>query len=126
MAMPRPLNVTPKAQQLPEESKSKIRRVPVSQWRARNVEEYDFITLIGRGTFGKVYKAKLKNPTNAVEANEIVALKKLNMAKEEEGFPITALREIQILKKLKHNNVVNLKDIVVQRRKHRSCNEYST
>jgi hypothetical protein len=126
IAMPKPPNMVPKEQPLPEELKSKIRRVPVSQWRAKNVDEYDMITLIGRGTFGKVFKAKLKNPTNTIEANEVVALKKLNMTKEEEGFPITALREIQILKKLKHNNVVNLKDIVVQRRKHRSCNEYST
>lgn len=69
--------------------------------------------MVGRGTFGKVYKGKhkTKNP------HELVALKKLNMDKEEEGFPITAIREIQILKKVKHRNVVNLKDIVVSRRK---------
>lgn len=40
------------------------------------------------------------------------------MAKEEEGFPITALREIQILRKLKHKNIVTLKDIVVSKCKY--------
>ena len=39
------------------------------------------------------------------------------MSKEEEGFPITALREIKILKKLNHVNIVNLYDTVVSTRK---------
>lgn len=115
ISMPRPPNVHSSRKQSEEESKSKINRVPISQWRSRSVSDYDFLGLIGKGTFGKVFKAKLKHPSNLIEDNEIVALKKLNMAKEEEGFPITALREIQILKKLKHKNVVHLKDIVVNR-----------
>lgn len=114
--MPKPPDLNGKRTQ-DEESKSKIKRVPVHKWRARSCEEYDFSTLIGKGTFGRVYKAKLKNPVNAQEANEFVALKKLNKEKEEEGFPITALREIQILRKLRHTNVVHLKEIVVNRRK---------
>ena len=42
------------------------------------------------------------------------------MTKEEEGFPITALREIKILKKLKHINIANLTDIVVSRARYDS------
>ena len=38
---------------------------------------------------------------------------------EKEGFPITAIREIKILKNLAHKNVVKLKEIVVSRV--RSC-----
>jgi hypothetical protein len=34
---------------------------------------------------------------------------------EKEGFPITAIREIKILKNLTHLNVVKLKEIVVSR-----------
>lgn len=42
---------------------------------------------------------------------KIVALKKVLMENEKEGFPITALREIKILQLLKHENVVNLIEI---------------
>ena len=41
-----------------------------------------------------------------------VALKKIRMDTEKEGFPITAIREIKILSTLQHENVVNLREIV--------------
>ncbi|CAG2183292.1 unnamed protein product, partial [Oppiella nova] len=44
-------------------------------------------TLVG-GTFGEVFKAKHR------QTRKIVALKKVLMENEKEGFPITALREI--------------------------------
>lgn len=112
--MPCPPSV-PHRKNTHEESKSTVNRVPIASWKAKSVDDYELCDVIGKGTFGKVFKAKLKNPRTTSEANEIVALKKLNMQKEAEGFPITALREIQILKKLKHKNVVRLKDIVVDR-----------
>ena len=34
------------------------------------------------------------------------------MDNEKEGFPITALREIKLLKQLRHENIVYLKEIV--------------
>lgn len=40
---------------------------------------------------------------------EIVALKKLKMEKEREGFPITSLREINTLLKANHPNIVHVK-----------------
>jgi serine/threonine protein kinase len=43
-----------------------------------------------------VFKAKDKN------SGEIVALKKVRMTNENDGFPITSLREISILSSLKH------------------------
>ena len=43
-----------------------------------------------------VYRARDK--TN----DEIVAIKKLKLEKEKEGFPITALRELSTLISLKH------------------------
>jgi cyclin-dependent kinase 12/13 len=48
---------------------------------------------------------------------DMVALKKVRMENEKEGFPITAIREIKILKQLEHTNVVQLKEIVVTRNK---------
>ncbi|ONI29204.1 hypothetical protein PRUPE_1G186900 [Prunus persica] len=57
-------------------------------------------------SYGQVYMAR------EIKTGEIVALKKIRMDNEREGFPITAIREIKILKKLHHENVINLKEIV--------------
>jgi serine/threonine-protein kinase BUR1 len=43
-----------------------------------------------------------------------VALKRILMHNEKEGMPITALREIRILKRLSHPNVVQLREVIVQ------------
>ncbi len=42
-----------------------------------------------------------------------MALKKVRMHNENDGFPITSLREINILSSLKHPNIVNLKEVLV-------------
>jgi cyclin-dependent kinase 12/13 len=47
----------------------------------------------------------------------MVALKKVRLENEKEGFPITAVREIKILRQLNHKNIVNLKEIVTDKRK---------
>jgi len=43
---------------------------------------------------------------------EMVALKKIRMDNEKEGFPITAIREIKLLSQLQHDNVIRLREIV--------------
>eukprot|EP00854_Cymbomonas_tetramitiformis_P021700 gene21700-26101_t len=70
---------------------------------------YEKIEQIGEGTYGQVYTARER------ETNEIVALKKVRMDNEKEGFPITAIREIKILKSLSHKNVVRLKECVTSK-----------
>ena len=35
------------------------------------------------------------------------------MHNENDGFPITSLREINILSQLRHSNIINLKEVVV-------------
>lgn len=37
------------------------------------------------------------------------------MENEKEGFPITAVREIKILRQLNHKNIVNLREIVTDK-----------
>lgn len=69
------------------------------------VTKYEKLAKIGQGTFGEVFKAKHR------QTGQKVALKKVLMENEKEGFPITALREIKILQLLKHENVVNLIEI---------------
>ncbi|KAK2711811.1 cyclin-dependent kinase 9-like [Artemia franciscana] len=70
-----------------------------------DVAKYERMAKIGQGTFGEVFKARHK------KTKKIVALKKVLMENEKEGFPITALREIRILQLLNHENVVNLIEI---------------
>jgi len=43
-------------------------------------------------------------------------MKKLKLEEENEGMPITALREIRLLQKLSHKNIVNLLDVVTSKR----------
>jgi cyclin-dependent kinase 9 len=79
------------------------------------VEKYEKIAKIGQGTFGEVFKARCK-----LDKNKIVALKKILMENEKEGFPITALREIKILQLLNHENIVNLIEICRQYNRHKT------
>lgn len=60
------------------------------------MEEFQCLNRIEEGTFGVVYRARDKT------TDEIVALKRLKMEKEKEGFPITSLREINTLLKVKY------------------------
>merc|ERR1712098_33494 len=73
----------------------------------RSVIEFACLNRIEEGTYGVVYRAKDK------KSQEIVALKKLKMEKEKEGFPITSLREINTLLISQHPNVVTVREIVV-------------
>jgi len=70
-------------------------------------EAFSIMTQVGEGTFGKVYKAR-NNTTNA-----IVALKRVRMEAERDGFPVTAMREIKLLQSLRHDNVVRLHEMMV-------------
>jgi len=72
----------------------------------RGSDEFDRIVQVGEGTYGSVYKAKDRH------TNELVAMKKFRMGNEKEGFPITAIREIKLLRDMDHENVVKLKEVV--------------
>uniref|UniRef100_A0A915HQ62 Protein kinase domain-containing protein n=1 Tax=Romanomermis culicivorax TaxID=13658 RepID=A0A915HQ62_ROMCU len=59
-------------------------------------------------TYGVVYKARQKS------TGKLVALKKIRLESEEEGVPSTAIREISLLKELRHPNVVKLEDVILE------------
>lgn len=68
---------------------------------------YAIVSQVGEGTFGKVYKAR--NTITGVH----VALKRIRMEQERDGFPVTAMREIKLLQSLRHQNVVKLYEMMV-------------
>jgi CTD kinase subunit alpha len=66
-------------------------------------------SVVGSGTYGKVFKAM------HVYTKNLVALKKIRMEGERDGFPVTAVREIKLLQSLKHQNIVNLQEVMVEK-----------
>ncbi|KAI9315011.1 kinase-like domain-containing protein [Dichotomocladium elegans] len=76
---------------------------------ASKISEYQFQQKLGEGTFGEVHKGLHKS------TGDVVALKRILMHNEKEGIPITAIREIKILKQLHHKNIVPLTDLAVDR-----------
>ena len=75
--------------------------------RCKHVAEFEKLNRIGEGTYGVVYRAK------NLKTKEIVALKRMRLEREKEGFPICSVREITLLTVLKHINIVSLKEVVV-------------
>lgn len=47
------------------------------------------------------------------QTGDIVAIKKLKLDEEKNGFPITSLREVMALMLCEHENVVPIREIVV-------------
>ncbi|KAL7886854.1 hypothetical protein AOLI_G00045750 [Acnodon oligacanthus] len=70
------------------------------------MQKYEKLEKIGEGTYGTVFKAKNR------ETHEIVALKRVRLDDDDEGVPSSALREICLLKELKHKNIVRLHDVL--------------
>ena len=88
----------------------------------RSVDNFERLGCIGAGTYGVVYQARDK------DTGEIVALKRIRLQPESDssnpknedtipadGLPLAHLREIQLLKSLRHQNIVQVKEIVVGR-----------
>uniref|UniRef100_A0AAX7SW43 cyclin-dependent kinase n=1 Tax=Astatotilapia calliptera TaxID=8154 RepID=A0AAX7SW43_ASTCA len=69
------------------------------------LETYIKLDKLGEGTYATVYKGRSKLTEN------LVALKEIRL-EHEEGAPCTAIREVSLLKDLKHANIVTLHDII--------------
>lgn len=83
----------------------RLRRVSLSEIGFGKLETYVKLDKLGEGTYATVYKGRSKLTEN------LVALKEIRL-EHEEGAPCTAIREVSLLRDLKHANVVTLHDIV--------------
>jgi len=94
------------------------------QWGINCVDQYKKLNIAGEGTFGQVYKAK------HLKTGIICALKKVRLENEKEGFPVTTVREVKILRQLRHPNIVTLLDVLTDKpnatdfRKEKECAFY--
>jgi cyclin-dependent kinase 12/13 len=61
---------------------------------------------IGAGRYGTVFK------TTDRKTGKRYALKHIKMEGETQGFPVTAIREIKILKALDHENIIRLEEVI--------------
>ncbi|CAG0903563.1 unnamed protein product [Cyprideis torosa] len=84
--------------------------VEASYGRCRPVTDFEKLNRIGEGTYGIVYRVRDK------ASGEIVALKKLRIdatTGSGEGLPTSTIREVGALLKMRHPNVVQMKELVV-------------
>ena len=78
------------------------------------MNKYEIIGIVGEGAYGIVYKAKNKengelgNPP--ISSPFPVAIKKFKESEEDELVKKTTLREVKMLRMIKHENVVQLKE----------------
>jgi len=80
-------------------------RVPALEG-CRSIDNFQYLNKIEEGSYGIVFKAQ------NTQTGEIVAIKKVKLEKEKEGFPITSLREINSMISFDHPNIVRIKEVV--------------
>uniref|UniRef100_A0A8D0L2P1 cyclin-dependent kinase n=1 Tax=Sphenodon punctatus TaxID=8508 RepID=A0A8D0L2P1_SPHPU len=82
------------------------------------MEKYEKIGKIGEGSYGVVFKCRNK------DTGQIVAIKKFLESEDDPVIKKIALREIRMLKQLKHPNLVNLLEVFRRKRKLHLVFEY--
>ena len=83
-----------------------------SQWQhmTRTLHHYNRLEQIGEGTYGQVYRAVCR------DTGRIVALKKMRLHHGGYwGMPLQLVREIKILKRLRHPNVLSMIEVVTSK-----------
>ncbi|KAM7540729.1 hypothetical protein Aperf_G00000027792 [Anoplocephala perfoliata] len=110
LSLPASLHLPPhlrqKAIQLLEEPMSRReRRLSLSEIGFGKLQSYAKLDLLGQGTYATVYKGR------SLLTENLVALKEIRL-EHEEGAPCTAIREVSLLRDLRHANIVTLHDII--------------
>ena len=89
-------------------TRSRVRQLPNCEG-LRSIDVYENQGMVGKGAFNKVYKAKHR------ESGEIVALKSMQLETvgAGDGIPLEMIREMSIMMSIRHPNIVQVKEAVV-------------
>uniref|UniRef100_A0A8D0GXY9 Cyclin-dependent kinase-like 2 n=1 Tax=Sphenodon punctatus TaxID=8508 RepID=A0A8D0GXY9_SPHPU len=75
------------------------------------MEKYETLGLVGEGSYGMVMKCRNK------ESGRIVAVKKFLESEDDKTVKKIAMREIKLLKQLRHDNLVNLLEVCKKKKR---------
>ncbi|NWQ99052.1 CDKL2 protein, partial [Paradoxornis webbianus] len=75
------------------------------------MDKYQVLGLVGEGSYGVVTKCRNR------ESGQIVAVKKFLESEDDAAVRKIALREIKLLKQLRHENLVNLLDVCKRKKR---------
>ncbi|XP_004250837.1 probable serine/threonine-protein kinase At1g09600 [Solanum lycopersicum] len=81
----------------------------IQGWLPRSADSFEKLNKIGQGTYSSVYKAR------DLKTNKIVAMKKVRFVNMDPESVRFMAREISILRKLDHPNVMKLESLVTSR-----------
>ncbi|SAL95362.1 hypothetical protein [Absidia glauca] len=90
-----------------------VEQQQMEEAEAQRIEDADIsvagylkLAKVGEGTYGEVFKGVCKK----TRAN--VALKRIHLNISQSGVPTTTMREVALLKEIKHTNVIRLVDLI--------------
>uniref|UniRef100_A0ABM5GR14 Cyclin-dependent kinase-like 2 n=1 Tax=Pogona vitticeps TaxID=103695 RepID=A0ABM5GR14_9SAUR len=75
------------------------------------MEKYEILGLVGEGSYGMVMKCRNK------ETGRVVAIKKFLESEDDKMVKKIAMREIKLLKQLRHENLVNLLEVCKKKKR---------
>ena len=87
---------------------------------------YQILGEVGQGTYGVVFRARDSRipplspaARDNVEDTGVVALKRMRLDAQDEGVPVTTLREVALLQDLIHPHIVRLREVRGRQYTHR-------
>ncbi|KAF8457702.1 kinase-like domain-containing protein [Terfezia claveryi] len=80
--------------------------------KCRSIDDYKKLNHLGEGTYGVVYRA---HDLTTTSPHTVVALKQMRLLDRDRsnGMPITSIREIALLRSIRHPNIISVLDVAV-------------